>query len=193
MKDWDTGLLTVTPAAPVYAADGTTLLGVVGIDMDFSVIEESILSLRVLDEEGYAYLLAPTGGAVAVHPELDPADTQNIVDLEVGVDEGEFGEVVARMTEQCKGSTAYEKNGGTWLVSWEHEKISGSGAGDVVSDDDGGVASVCSTGGFIVVVTISEAALLRVSERERESNGVIVVWFVLPTMREDGVWCVCAI
>lgn len=152
----------------MYAADGTTLLGVVGIDMDFTVIEESILSLRVLDEEGYAYLLAPTG-TVAVHPALDPANAQNIVDLEVGVDEDEFNDVVALMTEQCKGSAAYKKNGGTWLVSWEHESISGSGAstGDVVSDDDGDVASVCSTGGFIVVVTVSEAALLRVRERER--------------------------
>lgn len=153
----------MTPAAPVYAADGTTLLGVVGIDMDFTVIEASILGLRVVGGEGYAYLLAPAGGVVAIHPDLDPADAQNILDLEVGVDEDEFGDVVTRMTEQCNGSATYQKNGGTWLVSWEHEKISGSGTGGG-SDVDGGVSSVCSTGGFIVVVTVSEAALLRVRD-----------------------------
>lgn len=152
----------------MYATDGATLLGVVGIDMDFKVIEASILSLRVVGEEGYAYILAPAGGTVAVHPELDPADAQNIIDLENGVDEDEFGDVVTRMTEQCNGSATYQKNGGTWLISWEHEKISGSGIRGVSSDDngdDGDVASVCSTGGFIIVVTVSEAVLLQVKGR----------------------------
>lgn len=157
MKDWASGLLTVTPAAPVYAADGATLFGVVGIDMDFTVIEESILGLRVVGEEGYAYLLTPTADGVAVHPGLDPADVPSILDLEDGVDEDEFGEVLAQMTEECSGSASYQKNGATWLISWEHEKVSLSGIGG-----SSGVSSVCSTGGFIVAVTVSEAALLGV-------------------------------
>lgn len=160
LKDWGTGLLTVTPAAPVYAADGTTLLGVVGIDMDFTAIETSILGLRVANEEGYAYLLTPTADGVAVHPGLDPAAVPTIFDLEDGVDKDEFGSVLTRMAEECSGSASYEKKGGTWLISWEHEKVTRSGI--VGGGSDGGVSSVCPTGGFIVAVTISEAVLLGV-------------------------------
>lgn len=161
-KDWSTGLLTVTPAAPVYAADGATILGVVGIDMDFAIIEASILGLRVAGEEGYAYLLTPTADGVAVHPGLDPADVPSILDLEDGVDEEEFGAVLTRMAEECSGSASYQKNGGTWLISWEHEKVSRSGVGG--GGSDAGVSSVCSTGGFVVAVTVGEAALLGVRD-----------------------------
>ena len=160
-----TGVLTITPAAPVYATDGATLLGVVGIDMDFTLIETSILSLRIMGDEGYAYLLTPKGGKVAVHPLLDVLDgIQNVVDLEPGVDRDDFGLVVARMTEECSGSSSYQKSGETWLVSWEHETVSRSGASAATDGGGGGSSfSACSTGGFIVAVTVSEASLLGVS------------------------------
>lgn len=145
----------------MYAADGSTLLGVVGIDMDFAVIEASILGLRVAGQEGYAYLLTPTADGVAVHPGLDPADVPGILDLEAGVDEEEFGNVLARMAEECSGSASYRNSGGTWLISWEHETASRSGVG---GGSDGGASSVCSTGGFVVAVTVSEAALLGVRD-----------------------------
>lgn len=157
-QDWGSGLLTVTPAAPVY--NGTELLGVVGIDMDFTVIDRSIVSLRVVDEEGYAYLLAPTG-VVAAHPDLDPADDQSILDLEPGVDEDEFGTLLAGMIEECSGTGSYQKDGESWLISWKHETASGSGASGV-SDDN--ASEGCQ--GFIVVVTVSEATLLGVRKMD---------------------------
>eukprot|EP00903_Cladosiphon_okamuranus_P005644 g5610.t1 len=95
--DWGTGLLTVTPAAPVYASDGATLLGVVGIDMEFTVIETSILGLRVAGEEGYAYLLTPIADGGPDHPGLNPADVLTIYDLDDGVERDELGSVLTRM------------------------------------------------------------------------------------------------
>ncbi|CAN0540932.1 unnamed protein product, partial [Laminaria digitata] len=88
-EDVGSGELIVTVAAPVYSSsDATLLMGVVGIDMDFSDIENSIKDLRVVDGEGYAYLLAPGGeGEVAAHKDLQPlAGTQFITELESGVD-----------------------------------------------------------------------------------------------------------
>lgn len=166
-----TGALTVTPAAPVYAANGSTLLGVVGADMDFSSIENSIVSLRVVGDEGYAYLVTPTGGEVAAHPALNVLDgVQDIVDLEVGVDEDEFRIVVARMTEECSGSASYEKSGDTWLVSWAHETASGSGAASTATGDAASNSFACQTGGYIIAVTVSESALLEVKRLTRKSS-----------------------
>lgn len=168
----------------MYDANGTTLLGVVGIDMNFSVIRESVLSLRIVEEDGYSYILTPTGDGVAVHPDLELDDVQNILELEDGVDEDEFSALVTRMTENCNGTASYQKNGGTWLLSWEHETISGSGTGD--STSDGGVLSGCSTGGFIIVVTVSEAALLGVREM-----GGCAIEFSLRTIWGTVCWCLC--
>ncbi|CBJ25694.1 ATP-binding region, ATPase-like [Ectocarpus siliculosus] len=188
-QDWETGLLTVTPAAPVYDANGTTLLGVVGIDMNFSVIRESVLSLRIVEEDGYAYILTPTGDGVVVHPDLELDDVQNILELEDGVDEDEFSALVTRMTENCDGTASYQKNGGTWLLSWEHETISGSGTGN--SSSDGGVLSVCSTGGFIIVVTVSEAALLGVfSETESDIRQMVMVASIIMAIVMGAIACI---
>lgn len=157
--------LTVTSASPVYAADGTTLLGVIGADTNFISIEASIKGLRVVGEEGYAYLLTATGGNVAVHPKLNAYDgIRNISDLEEGVDEDEFADVVGLMTRQCKGSANYQKGGDTWLISWEHERASGSGYGTVPD---------CPKAGFIVAVTVNEAALLRVSDVLCKAHGAV--------------------
>ncbi|CAM9357367.1 unnamed protein product, partial [Hapterophycus canaliculatus] len=182
-QDWSSELLTVTPAAPVY--NGTTLLGVVGMDMDFTVIERSIVSLRVLDGEGYAYLLAPTG-VVAAHPDLDPAEAQGIRDLESGVDEDEFDSLLARMIEKCSGSASYRKNGESWLTSWKHETASGSSESVVAND---GAFSGCP--GFIVVVTVSEGTLLGVfSETETGIRQMVMVASILMALMMIVIACI---
>lgn len=159
-----TKALTITPAAPVYAADRSTLLGVVGIDMDFEAVEASILGLRVAGEEGYAYLLTPMGGGVAVHPDTSELEEiKDIFDLETGVDENEFGSIVVHMAEKCAGSSSYQKKGERWLLSWDHETASRSGTTEKTDKIDPSGGPTCSTGGFIIVVTVSEAALLEVS------------------------------
>lgn len=150
------GRLDVTVAAPVFdSTNPTLLLGVVGLDMDFTDVESSINGLKVIGHDGYAYLLAPGGtGEVAVHYNLGAYDgTQYIIDLESGVDDKEFGDLVARMSDECTGSEKYSKDGGTWVLSWKHETVSGSGA----YDSDG-----CGDNGFIAVVTVSESVLLKV-------------------------------
>lgn len=153
--DVQSGLLTITAAAPVYNA---TLLGVVGIDVDLSDIEESIVDLTVIgddsenDKNGYAYLLAPGGtGEVIVHRDLNSSeDGQLITDLEEGVDESVFSGIVSLISRECNGSTNYFKNDEMWLLAWEHEDAS------VTDVEDGG----CK--GYTVVVTVSEWALLEV-------------------------------
>lgn len=144
--------------------------------MNFSVIEESVLSLRIVEQGGYSYILTPTGEGVAVHPDLDLDDVQNILELEDGVDEDEFSALVTNMTKHCSGSGTYKKNGATWLLSWQHEAVSGSGTGDSSSDD--GVLSLCSTDGFIIVVTVSEAALLGVRDMDGCARQIIPTCFV---------------
>lgn len=144
------------------STDGTTL-GVVGLDIDSGVIESSIKSLAVIGDEGYAYLLAPGGeGQVAVHRNLlDYGREQFISELEEGFDssseeeKGAFDALVARMSSgaECEGSAEYGMGGGTWILAWKHETV--SGAGTLGSDD-------CGDGGFVAVVTVSEAILLEV-------------------------------
>ena len=151
--------LIVTVAAPVYdISDTTLLLGVVGIDMDFTEIDDSINDLTVVGDEGYAYLLAPGGeGEVAVHKDLlKDGGKQYITDLESGVDAEEFGAIAMMMSENCDGFETYSKDGSTWLLSWRHETASGSNADGI---------EICGDGGFIAVVTVDEATLLEVSVR----------------------------
>lgn len=156
--DAQSSQLIITVSAPVYNSTTTTLMGVVGIDVDLSDIQESIVSLTIIDddsnndENGYAYLLAPGGtGEVIVHRDLDlNEDEQFIIDLEEGVDEDEFDNIVSQISMKCDGSGTYLKNGKMWLLAWEHE------AASVADVEDGG----CD--GYAIVVTVSESALLEV-------------------------------
>lgn len=158
-KDAETGLPTVTVAAPVFdAVDTPLLLGVVGIDLEFTDIEQSINDLKVVDDEGYAFLLAPGGkGEVAVHkdrPALD-RETVSITELEPGVEPEELNVIVATMNSECSGSATYSKNEVTWILAWSHESASESGT----ANGNG----VCGNGGYMTVVTVSKDALLEVS------------------------------
>ena len=187
--DAGTGQLTITVAAPVYdGTDATLLLGVVGMDVDLSDIENSIKELDLIGDEGYAYLLAPGGGGeVAVHKDLQTLDgTQLITELETGVDAEEFSAVVTKMTQECSGFETYSRDGSTWMMAWSHETVSNSGAGE---------SDVCSSGGFIAVVTVSEAVLLEVSVRNHAMHGwgrrthlliAFVVWPLTTHPFRDG-------
>ena len=157
--DVGSGELIVTVSAPVYdSSDATLLLGVVSIDMDFTDIDNSVKDLRVVDGEGYAYLLAPGGrGEVAAHKDLQALDgTQLITDLESGVDAEEFGAIVSLMSETCAGFETYSRDGDTWMLSWSHELTSVSNADET---------NVCGDGGFVAVITVNEATLLEVRVR----------------------------
>ena len=163
--DAGTGQLTITVAAPVYdGTDTTLLLGVVGMDVDLSGIENSIKDLDVIGDEGYAYLLAPGGrGEVVVHKDLQTLDdAQFITELETGVDAEEFGAIVTKMSEECAGFETYSRDGSTWMLAWRHETVSNSGTGE---------SDVCSSEGFTTVVAVSEAVLLEVSVRSHAMTG----------------------
>lgn len=153
--DATTLLLVVTVAAPVYHSSDGSLLGVAAIDIDISDIESSVLDLRVLDDEGYAYLLARGDeGYVTVHSDLDHSGNETtIVDLEVGLDEEDFGGLLTNITDNCSGSDTYTKDGDTWFLSWEHETATS------LSEEEGGLG--CA-GGFVAVVTVAEDSLLEV-------------------------------
>lgn len=138
----------------MFASFGSTsLLGVVGLDVDLSTVRSPIIDLRVVGENGYAYMLAPGGkGEVAAHSDLKKyGGEQYIINLEAGVDNEEFREVISNVSDTCAGGTTYQKDGETWILSWEHEGVSGFSANN----------ETCAEG-FIVVVTVSEAALLKV-------------------------------
>ena len=176
-QDIDSGLRIVTVAAPVYDGDDTTHpLGVVGIDLDFSDIEQSINDLKVVDDEGYAFLLAPGGtGEVLVHRGLSTLEEEAvyITDLEPEVDREEFNLIVATMNRDCSGSATYSKNEATWILAWNHETASSSGGADG--------SGVCGSGGYITVVAVSKDALLEVSttsEDYRKSNRFVDSKFV---------------
>lgn len=158
-QDIDTGLRQVTVAAPVRRAeDPTLLLGVVGIDLDFSDIEQSINDLKVVGDEGYAFLLAPGGtGEVVVHKDLTMLEQEAvyITDLESEVDREEFNLILETMSRDCSGSATYSKNDATWILAWNHETASSSGWADG--------SGACGSGGYVTVVTVSKDALLEVS------------------------------
>ncbi|CAM9752851.1 unnamed protein product, partial [Hapterophycus canaliculatus] len=144
----------MSAAAPVFDSSGAVTLGVVGLDIFTEAIEISIQDLRVIGDEGYAYVLAPGGdGQVAFHEKL-PSDETDIFQVEDGVDEDEFRGILGMMSDDCAGSASYSNFGENWLLSWSHETAS-----------TGSSPSSCVADGFIVVVTVSEAALLNVRAR----------------------------
>lgn len=165
-----TGELTVTAAAAVYNPTGDTLLGVVGLDIDFEGTKDWIVNLRVIGDDGYAYLLAPGGdaegeGQMAIHKNMDDYDEDiTVYDLETGLGDGEeedaFRTLVARMEKECDGAEEYDMGGAKWILAWSHETVSMSGDG-----------TDCGSGGFIAVVTVAEDVLLEVG---LESNGIRV-------------------
>lgn len=165
--DQGSGTLIVSVAAPVFdSTDPSLLLGVVALDMDFtSEIETSITDLRVVGDDGYAYLLAAgDDGSVAVHKDLDKTTPQVITELELGVDEAEFAAIIARMTESCDGSETYAKGGDPWILSWQHETVSNGSDGSCV-------------GGFVLVVTVRESDLLEVRRAETAGGKrVVKLW-----------------
>lgn len=143
----------------MFNTTGTALLlGVVAIDLDFTSIENSIYTLNVINEDGYAYMLAPGGnGSVVLHKDIDKSNgSQTIQDLEKGVDEEEFGDLVTKMSEECTGSGTYTKSGETWLLSWTQENVSSSAAT---------ANGPCD--GFVVVITVREPTLLKVGAASR--------------------------
>ena len=156
-EDVGSGLLMVTVAAPVFdAVDTTLLLGVVGMDVDFTDIEQSINDLKVVDDEGYAFLLAPGAEEVAVHKDLPKrGEPVRLTDLESEVDPEEMNLIVAAMKRDCSGTATYSKNEATWILAWNRETVSAPG----VTDGSG----ICGYRGFVAVVTVSKDALLEVS------------------------------
>lgn len=153
--------LTITPAAAVRDGTGGVVLGVIGIDMNFDQIEQSIIDFSVTDDEGYAFLLAAEDGTVAVHEELEAlGGLQTIYDVERDLDEDNFEDVLANITEQCRGLTTYERDGELWIISWEHELVAGSSS----------AADLC-VDGFVVGITVSEAAIYKV-RMSSESKGI---------------------
>ncbi len=167
-NDADTDRLIVTAAAPVFGPNGGRQ-GVVGVDIDAEAIKDSILGLTVIGEEGYAYLLAQGSEDVFIHQEVDNYDeVQKIVDLEP-VDEGEFERVRDTMNMACNGTMLYDKGGEEWLLSWSHTSVSNPFSSEEGSEE------ACAAG-FVVVVTVSKAALLEVSEEWKINRcGVLVV------------------
>ncbi|CAM9131295.1 unnamed protein product [Ectocarpus fasciculatus] len=174
-EDADSEELTLTAAAPVFNSVGT-VAGVVGLDIKTTNIESSIKNLTVIDDDGYAYLLAPGGdGQVAVHRDLlDYGGVNYILILEFGDDadengeeESEFLNLVAEISTACSGSAEYSRDGSTWILAWKHETVSGADA-STAGDD-------CGDGGFIAVVTVSESVLLEAfSETKSQISRVVL-------------------
>ncbi|CAM9793855.1 unnamed protein product [Ectocarpus sp. 4 AP-2014] len=174
--DADSEELTMSAAAPVFnSADA--VLGVVGLDVDTGHIESSIKGFTVIDDDGYAYLLAPGGdGQVAVHRDLlDYGGANYILDLEFGDDADENGEeesqfldLVTEISTACSGSAEYSRVGSTWILAWKHETVSGAGA-STASDN-------CGNGGFIAVVTVSESVLLEAFYETKSQISRVVLF-----------------
>lgn len=162
-EDAESGALVVTVAASVLNGSSSGVLGVVGIDMDFGEVEESIESLRVLDDEGYAYLLTPGDeGSVAAHKNLRPfGGIQTIFDVEEDLDEASFGEILTRIAGECSGNATYVMGDDDWILSWEHERVTGWSS--LESANGPGESDAACVEGFAVVVTVSKSAFLSVS------------------------------
>ncbi|CAM9134455.1 unnamed protein product [Ectocarpus sp. 6 AP-2014] len=174
-EDADSQELTLTAAAPVFNLAGT-VAGVVGLDINTTNMESSIKNLTVINDDGYAYLLAPGGdGQVAVHRDLlNYGGANYILDLEFGDDADENGEeesqfldLVTEISTACSGSAEYSRDGSTWILAWKHETVSGAGA-STASDN-------CGDGGFIAVVTVSESVLLEAFSRTKSQISRVVI------------------
>ncbi|CAN0020957.1 unnamed protein product [Scytosiphon promiscuus] len=164
--DVDSQILIMTSAAPVFDLAGTQVLGVVGVDIITEGIESSVEDVRVIGDEGYAYVLAPGGqGQVAIHADLAGNQEVDIFDLETDVDEEEFRDILDLMNSECEGSASYSRGDGeVWLLSWSHETAS-----------TGSSSASCVPDGFVVVVTVSESALLEVFSKTEDDIAAVVV------------------
>ncbi|CAB1113047.1 unnamed protein product [Ectocarpus sp. CCAP 1310/34] len=186
--------LTLTAAAPVFNLAGT-VAGVVGLDINTTNIESSIKDLKVIDDDGYAYLLAPGGdGQVAVHRDLlGYGGVTYILDLEFGDDADESGEeesqfldLVTEISATCSGSAEYSRDGSTWILAWKHETVSGAGA-STASDD-------CGDGGFIAVVTVSESVLLETfSETKSQISRVVLFASLIMALVLVAIVCIMVV
>ncbi len=141
----------------------------VGLDIDFEGTKDWIVDLRVIGDEGYAYLLAPGDeGQLAISEGIDNYDEDfSVYDLETGLTDGEekesFTALVARMSAECEGAEEYEKGGAKWILAWAHETASSGDGTD------------CGSGGFITAVTVAEDVLLKVGGEERTRESWVTV------------------
>lgn len=72
-EDATTGELVITIAAPVFDADGVTVIAVTGFDVSIAALQRLVLSSKVL-REGYAYLADRSGELVVYGPGLAVED-----------------------------------------------------------------------------------------------------------------------
>lgn len=150
------GRLAMTTAAPVFDVDGSSLLGVAAIDLDYTDVDLRVGGYGVIGDEGYTYLIAPgSDGEVLVHKNSSSYGTWYIEDIEDGVSRAELGALVTRMNDEDSGNDSYSKNGKTWMISWKHmdTRIPSATTGESVNNPDQG---------FIAATTVSEAAALEV-------------------------------
>ncbi|CAM9376272.1 unnamed protein product, partial [Ectocarpus sp. 8 AP-2014] len=192
--DADSEKLTMSAAAPVFNSAGT-VAAVVGLDVDAGDIESSIKDLTVINDDGYAYLLAPGGdGQVAVHRDLlDYGGANYILDLEFGdgadengEEESQFLDLVTEISAVCSGSAEYSRDGSTWILAWKHETVSGAGA-STASDS-------CGDGGFIAVVTVSESVLLEAfSETKSQIFRVVLFASLIMALVLTVIACIMAV
>ena len=152
----------VTVAAPVVSGGDSELLGVAAIDIEYTDIEQVVEAYKIVEDEGYTYLLASgSSGEVLAHVNHSSWTTEYIADIEAGVDKAVLGALVTRMSTESSGNDFYSKAGKTWLLSWKHMKTRiPSLTGEQPPDD--------SSEGVIAVSTVSETAFLLVRFRRIE-------------------------
>ncbi len=137
----------VTYSAPIYIED--TLIGVVGMDIDFTSFQKGILDIKVYDT-GYAFLVNPNWDFLA-HPKYTQEDNLKTVE------DGKWKSLSSLMSSSNQGITSIDVSGQNKLIGYS--KLSNGNTLAIVAPQDEALSKVKSLRVFIIIAVVIGAIL----------------------------------
>lgn len=124
----------VTASQPLYATDGT-FLGVMSHDVTIESLQENVLSITVLDDAGYGFLVDSDGGVIA-HPAFVGGDelkgTETTANLLTWQADAQFNTIVRQMIAGATGAGYYSDEAGEALLVYAPVESTGWSLGITV-------------------------------------------------------------
>lgn len=135
-NDATTGLVLITASHSISNPTTGEFMGVIGIDLAMSELEETVLSLTILNN-GYTYLFDNNGNLV-IYPELEKDRVYTILETEFSsqVDRDRFAAILNRMTSGETNQEIFYKNGDKWYITYQPITLTLYGVAMVVPYDD---------------------------------------------------------
>ena len=135
-NDATTGLVLITVSHSISHPFTNEFMGVIGVDISMSELEETVLSSTILNN-GYTYLFDNNGNMV-IYPELSKDKVYTVLETEFSsqVDRDRFVATLGRMTSGETGQESFYKNGDELYITYQPIDETLYGIAMVVPYDD---------------------------------------------------------